>query len=265
MSGFQGQSVIVTGGGSGIGRACALAFARAGARVIVADMNVASAEETLRLIESAGEGREANRAATALELDVSDERAVASTLRQALSQDDIHVLVNSAGIGASCPFLETDIGLLDRMMTVNFRGTFLCSQVIAQAMVERGIAGNIVNIGSASGARGNAGRAAYGATKAAVTNLTQVMAVELAAHGIRINAVAPGPIETPLVDAAHTPDVRQAWLDELPMGCYGRPEDVASAVLYLASEQAAYVTGHVLHVDGGFNAAGVMLHHRGAT
>jgi NAD(P)-dependent dehydrogenase (short-subunit alcohol dehydrogenase family) len=251
MANFTGQTVLITGAGSGIGRACALAFAQSGARVIVADLDAAAGQETLSLMPDAA-------CASFLQMDVGDAPAVQAQLAALLASTVVDVLVNSAGIGATQPFLETDMQMFDRMLAINLRGTFACAQAVARAMVDRRQGGVIINIGSASGTRGNAGRAAYGATKAAVANLTQVMAVELASHGIRVNAVAPGPIETPLVAAAHSNAVRQAWLRELPMARYGTAEDVSQAVLYLADPMARYVTGHVLHVDGGFQAAGIM-------
>jgi 3-oxoacyl-[acyl-carrier protein] reductase len=257
MAGYHGKTVLITGGGSGLGQACALAFAQAGARVIAADIHRDAAAHTVALIaERQGDGPCA--AAAALLLDVASAQSVRQVLDEALAREPVHVLVNSAGIGAVRPFLETDSDLLDRMHAVNVRGTFLCCQAAARAMIARGIAGAIVNIGSASGARGNAGRAAYGASKAAVANLTQVMAVELAASGIRVNAVAPGPVETPMVLATHSAGARRAWLDKLPLGRYAGPEEIAQAVLYLAGEQASYVTGHIMYVDGGFQGAGVM-------
>lgn len=259
MAHYQGKTALITGAGSGIGRACALAFAQAGARLIAVDVNAEAAQRTVQDILKQQENGNAANAPDALVLDISDQAAVCATLGERLKQEPVHILVNCAGIGATLPFLDTNAALLDRMHAINVRGTFLCAQAVARGMVQRGIAGTIVNIGSASGARGNAGRAAYGATKAAVVNLTQVMAVELAQHRIRVNAVAPGPIETPLVAAAHSAQTRRAWLEELPLARYGQPEDVAQAVLYLAGAQASYITGHVLYVDGGFQGAGVML------
>jgi len=248
-----GKTALITGAGSGIGRDCALIFARSGARVIVADLSAEAAAQTVRLIGESGAPQ-----ASILQLDVSDERAVRQDLGGLLARESVDILVNSAGIGITRPFLDTEAALLDKVYAVNMRGTFLCAQETARAMARRGAGGAIVNIGSASGARGNAGRAAYGSFKAAVANLTQVMAVELASYGIRVNCVAPGPIETPLVAGAHSAQTRQAWLDELPAARYGQVREVAEAVLFLASDRASYVNGHVLYVDGGFHGAGVM-------
>ena len=263
MKDFGGKTVLVTGAGSGIGRSCALTFARKAANVVVTDVNRQAARDTIDLIytdrASCDKGKaSASAAFTELIFDVSDESGVVPKLKALLRQTAVDVLVNCAGIGATRPFLDTELDLLDRIFAVNFRGAFLCSKLVARSMIERKISGAIVHIGSASGARGNAGRAAYGATKAALLNLTQVMAFELAPHGIRVNNVAPGPIETPLVEAAHTPSMREAWLRELPIARYGHPEDVANAVLFLASKASSYTTGQVLYVDGGFQGAGIM-------
>lgn len=250
---LSGKTALITGAGSGIGRDCALVFAQSGAKVIVADLSADAAAQTVRMIGESGAPQ-----AWLLQLDVSDEAAVRRDLGGLLAREPVDILVNSAGIGVTRPFLETEAALLDKVYAINLRGTFLCAQETARAMVRRGMGGVIINIGSASGARGNAGRAAYGSAKAAVANLTQVMAVELASHGIRVNCVAPGPIETPLVAGAHSPETRQAWLDELPVARYGQVREVAEAVLFLAGDRASYVNGHVLYVDGGFHGAGVM-------
>ena len=163
-------------------------------------------------------------------------------------------LVNSAGIGADVPFLDTPAALFDRIMAVNLRGTFLIGQACARAMAAGGA---IVNIASVSGLRGNTGRAAYGASKGGVITLTQVMACELAERGIRVNAIAPGPVETPLVAQVHDEAVRAAFGRFIPMHRYGIPEEIAAAAAFLCSHDASYVTGQVLGVDGGFLAAGM--------
>src|SRR3712207_6370077 len=136
----------------------------------------------------------------------------------------VSLLVNSAGFGADIPFLNTPVEVLDRIHAVNVRGTFLCAQACARAMRAAGTGCAIVNIASVSGLRGNSGRAAYGASKGAVVTMTQVMAIDLAEHGIRVNAVAPGPVETPMVAALHGAEVRAAWERRTMMRRYGTPE-----------------------------------------
>jgi len=168
----------------------------------------------------------------------------------------VDVLVNCAGIGANKPFLETPVELFDRILAVNLRGTFLMSQAVARRMPPEG--GSIINIGSISGLRGNLGRAAYGASKGGLVTLSEVMAVELASRKIRVNVIAPGPIETPLVESMLSPAERAIWTRRLPLGRYGTAAEVAAAAVFLASDEASYVTGHVLAVDGGFLASGVI-------
>jgi 3-oxoacyl-[acyl-carrier protein] reductase len=164
-------------------------------------------------------------------------------------------LINNAGIGFYQPFLETTLADWERVMRVNLTSAFLLGQHAARAMARQG-RGRIINIGSISGQRGGEGRSAYGTSKAGLMHLTRVMAVELAPAGIAVNAISPGPIETDLTQ--HAPVLRRAYLDRIPMGRYGEPEAVAAAAVFLLSDECRFVTGHVLDVDGGFMAAGLM-------
>jgi NAD(P)-dependent dehydrogenase (short-subunit alcohol dehydrogenase family) len=191
------------------------------------------------------------------QLNVADEEAVVKTISRCdTAVGPLTGLVNSAGIGSDVACLDTTTTLFRKIVEVNLIGSFVASREAARCMSRRG-RGAIVNIASVSGIRGNSGRVAYGASKAGVISMTQVMAVELAPVGIRVNAIAPGPIETPLVREMHTESVRASWLNAVPQHRYGTPEEIAGAAVFLLDDsQSSFVTGQTLCIDGGFTAAG---------
>ena len=249
-----GPVVLVTGGASGIGLATCQLLKSNGAHIIVADIDFEAAATA-----SADLGRDH---ATPLVINVCDPESV----DDAFSEIDkrfgrLDVLIHSAGIGIERTFLETSIAEWRRIIDIDLTGTFLCGQAAARLMM-RNQYGRIVNIASTAGIRGGSGRAAYGAAKGGVIALTKVMAVELAAHGITVNALAPGAIETAMVARMHSPMTREVYRRGIPQDRYGTPLETAQAALFLASDEAAYITGHVLAVDGGFLAAGIM-HRKG--
>ncbi len=241
---LAGKVTLVTGGLSGIGEAIARRMAREGAIVVAADL----ATDATTLGEDA---------VAPLRMDVSDPSSVAAGMAAILARHGrLDCAVNCAGIAADVPFLDTTLEAFDRIIAVNLRGTFIVGQAAARAMRPTG-GGAIVNVASVSGLTGNVGRSAYGASKGGVVLLSKVMAVDLAGHGIRVNVLAPGPVDTPLVARVHTPGIRGQWHDRVPMRRYGTPEEMAGAVVFLCSDDASYVTGHVLAADGGFVAAGL--------
>lgn len=247
---LEGRTAIVTGAGRGIGRAIAARLAAEGAGVVVADVSGENAGRA-----AAGIGPRA----TPMHVDVTDERSVEDMMRsarQALGRIDI--LVNNAGIGLTKLMIHTTLEEWKRVVDVDLTGVFLCSRAAARIMIAQ-TSGRIINIASLSGQRGGTGRAAYGAAKAGVTALTRVMAVELAPHGITVNEIAPGPVNTEMTAVTHDDATRQAYCNLIPMRRYAEREEIADAAAFLASSEAAFINGQTLNVDGGFAAAGLIF------
>jgi NAD(P)-dependent dehydrogenase (short-subunit alcohol dehydrogenase family) len=245
--------VFVTGGASGIGFAVVKSVVARGWRAVVADIDAANIDQAREQLASHHSLVHYTR------LDVSDEQAVQEAVGRCESEiGPLTGLVNCAGIGADVFCLDTTAALFRQVIETNLIGSFVVAREAARRMATRG-RGSIVNIGSVSGIRGNSGRVAYGASKAGVLLMTQVMAVELASFGVRINVIAPGPIETPLIRRLQTDQIREDWIRFVPQHRYGTPEDVASAALFLLDDNCSgFVTGQTLCVDGGFTAAGLV-------
>ena len=242
---------VVTGGARGIGAEVCARLAAAGFAVVIADLDAAAANATAAGL------RQRDQQAVALPLDVAEPESVARCFAEVEREfGRCDVLVNCAGIAKVFPFLEFPLDNFQATMAVNVTGTFLCAQAAARLMV-RNSWGRIVNIASVAGLRAvGTGRTAYGTSKGAVIALTRQMAVELAEHGITANAVCPGPIDTPMTRLLHTERLREEYARAIPMNRYGTTGEIAAAVLYLVSEDAGYVSGIAMPVDGGFLSSG---------
>lgn len=247
---FSDKTCIVTGGGSGIGRSVCEAFAREGATLAIADVNVSGAETTAREVASHG------RKAVPIKVDVTDPTDVTIMVERLEKKlGGIDILVNCAGVREIAPFLEITFQEWKRVIDVNLTGTFLCSQAVARHMAKRHISGNIINIASVAGMMGVPNRPAYCASKHAVVGLTKEMALELAPINIRVNAVAPSTIETPLsADRFSDPQFLERLMKAFPLGRWGMPHEVAALVLFLASNESVFITGAVYLIDGGYMA-----------
>ena len=249
---LAGRSALVTGAGSGLGLAVAEGLAQFGAAVAVIDLDRAAAQEVADGITASG-GR-----AIALGCDVSDHEQVASTVAGTVEAlGDIHVLVSNAGIGDRAPAEKMSPEQWQRVLDVNLSGAWYFDQAVGRHMIERGIKGCIINTSSITSLVGiTTGNANYAATKGALNALTRTLAIEWAPYGIRVNAIAPTHVKTALIEQkmAEDPALADFFLGNIPLGRLGTPEDIAGAAIYLASEAAALVTGHVLVVDGGHTA-----------
>ena len=243
---LQGKVAIVTGGGMGIGRAIAETFARQGARAVVADLNEEAGNETVTAIRSSG-GK-----ACFVRSDVSRPEESQGMVDAALERyGRLDILINSAGIYARGDVVSTSLETWNRLLSVNLTGVFLCSKAAIPALRQAG-GGAIVNISSSVGWQYAApGIAAYAASKFGVTGLTKAMACDHLADKIRVNCICPGPTDTPLLRASRPPDDFQAFVEAQPIGRLGSPAEIAAAALFLASDEASFVTGVAFPVDGG--------------
>ncbi len=251
MSRMKGKVALVTGAGSGIGRATALLFAREGARVVVADIVPSGGKETVHLIQKAG------GEAIFVPADISASEQVQRMIQEAVrAYGRIDYAVNNAGIEAQpAPTADCTEADFDRTVGVNLRGTFLCMKYEIRQMLAQG-GGSIVNTSSMAGMVGVAGMPAYTAAKHGIIGLTRTAALEYARAGIRVNAVCPGATRTPMVQQiiAAMPELGKGMEENHPIGRIAEPEEIAEAIVWLCSDSASFVTGHALAVDGGLLA-----------
>ncbi|MBS4026400.1 MAG: SDR family oxidoreductase [Clostridia bacterium] len=244
---FAGKVAFITGAASGIGKAIATLLASQGATVAIADINLENAQKTAEEISAQG-GK-----AVAVLTDVTSSASVKAAVADVLAKEgQIDILINNAGWDRVVPFINSDEDLWDKVIAINFKGTLNCAKAVIDHMVERGC-GKIVNIASEAGRAGSSGEAVYSGTKGGVIAFTKALARELSRNNINVNCVAPGLVDTPLLDSinAEHPKLMGAVLKAIPLGRLGQPEDIAKAVVFMASDDADYITGQTLSVGGG--------------
>ncbi len=252
MSPNGGKVAWVTGAARGIGLAVAQRFLHEGYRVALIDIDAAALHAPAARLDESG-------SVLAIETDVADPHQVQDAVdRSVLHFGRIDALVNNAGIAVFKPLLETTYEEWSRVLAVNLDGPFLCTQACARVMLANG-GGSVVNICSISGLRASTLRVAYGTSKAALAHLTKQQAAELGNLGIRVNAVAPGPVDTAMAKQVHTAAIRADYHDAIPLNRYGAESEIAAAVWFLCSDAASYINGQTLAVDGGFDATGIGL------
>jgi 2-hydroxycyclohexanecarboxyl-CoA dehydrogenase len=249
---LRDKATIVTGGASGIGRAIAEACAREGARVAVVDLNAEGARDTVAAIEKAG------GTAAAWPLDITDVAAVGRMVDEVAARwGGVHVLVNCAGWDKPMPFVETTPEFWDRILAINLKGPMACTQAALKVMMRQDH-GKVINIASDAGRVGSTGEAVYSAAKGGIIALTKTLAREMARHHVNVNCICPGPSDTPLFRnefAAASPKLADSLKRVIPWGRLGVPDDIAPAVVFLASDEAGFITGQTLSVSGGLTMA----------
>ncbi len=244
---------VVTGAARGIGLAIAEKFLETGYRVALLDIDAATLTQTAEALHE-------KPGAFTVVCDVSDPQQVQASVDRTVAQfGRIDVLVNNAGVAVFKPAQEVTFDDWSRVMATNLNGPFLCTQACAPVMLETVGCGSVVNIASISGVRASTLRIAYGTSKAALMHLTKQQAVEYGNLGIRVNAIAPGPVETAMAAQVHSADIRTSYRDAIPLARYGTTHEIAEAVAFLCSDAASFINGQILAVDGGFDAAGVGL------
>ena len=247
---FENTGVLITGAGSGIGRAASLAFATEGATIAAADLRLEAAQATASAVEEVG------RKAVALQVDVTQPDSVQALVERAVAGlGSLDVLINSAGVREIVPFLELPAEEWTKVIGTNLTGTFLCSQAVAQHLIAQNKGGKIINLSSVAGLMGVPNRAAYVASKHGVVGLTKEMGMELADKHIQVNAIAPGVVETAMTAGYFDkPDIVASLKKAHPAGRWAQPEEIARLMLFLASEDADFMTGATIPIDGGFVA-----------